>query len=164
MCHSAHGRFDVRTDPVSTVQNLVQPMDPHLQNAWGVTNSPGGPPPWVADCNYRLSTLDDCNGVKQGFDRDNPVCLPTEQRTARRPRPGWYGIPIAGFSILAGSATVPAIRNDCGLEPGRRSDRCRSSTGDSCRRQFFERCALQRPRLRHQSTSMAISWIELLMS
>jgi hypothetical protein len=33
-------------------------MDPHLQNAWGVTKLPGSPL-WVADCNYRLYTLYD---------------------------------------------------------------------------------------------------------
>jgi hypothetical protein len=71
---------------VLTVQNLVQPMDPHLQNAWRVTNSPGGLL-WVTDCSYRLSARDDCNGVKQGLTATS--CLPTEQRTVRQPRPGW---------------------------------------------------------------------------
>jgi hypothetical protein len=53
----------VRTDLVSNTQNLVQPKDPNLQNAWGVANSPGGPL-WVADNGDGLSTLYDGNGVK----------------------------------------------------------------------------------------------------
>jgi hypothetical protein len=38
----------IRTDLVSNVQNLVQPMDPNLQNAWGVANAPFSPL-WVSD-------------------------------------------------------------------------------------------------------------------
>jgi uncharacterized protein (TIGR03118 family) len=96
----------VRTDLVSNTQNLVQPLDPNLQNAWGVANSPGGPL-WVADNNDGLSTLYDGNGVKQNL----VVTIPLP--TGRTPPPaaaptGLVWNPTTGFTFTVGTATVAA--------------------------------------------------------
>jgi uncharacterized protein (TIGR03118 family) len=96
----------VRTDLVSNTQNLVQPLDPNLQNAWGVANSPGGPL-WVADNNDGLSTLYDGNGVKTNL----VVAIPLP--TGRTPPPaaaptGLVWNPTTGFTFTVGTATVAA--------------------------------------------------------
>ena len=97
----------VRTDLVSNLQNLVQPKDPDLQNAWGVANAPGGPL-WVSDNNDGLSTLYDGNGVKQGLTVTIP--LPAGQSTPPTATPtGMVWNPTGGFPITVGTATAPAI-------------------------------------------------------
>jgi uncharacterized protein (TIGR03118 family) len=102
-----HGRTAyIRTDLVSNVQNLVQPMDPNLQNAWGVANAPGGAL-WVSDNNDGLSTLYDGNGVKIGL----TVTIPLPARRAPPPAAAPTGIvwnPTTGFPITVNPTTVPA--------------------------------------------------------
>jgi uncharacterized protein (TIGR03118 family) len=97
----------VRTDLVSNVQNLVQPMDPNLQNAWGVANAPGGPL-WVSDNNDGLATLYDGNGVKSGL----TVTIPLPAGRAPPPAAAPTGLvwnPTTSFPITVGPTTVPAI-------------------------------------------------------
>ena len=96
----------VRTDLVSNTQNLVQPKDPNLQNAWGVANSPGGPL-WVADNGDGLSTLYDGNGVKSGL----TVTIPLPPGRVAPPAAAPTGLvwnPTSGFPITVGATTVPA--------------------------------------------------------
>lgn len=97
----------LRTDLLSNVQNLVQPKDPDLQNAWGVANFPGGPL-WVADNNDGLSTLYDGNGVKQGL----KVMIPLPPSRTAPPAAAPTGMvwnPTRSFPITVGSTTAPAI-------------------------------------------------------
>jgi uncharacterized protein (TIGR03118 family) len=97
----------IRTDLVSNVQNLVQPMDPNLQNSWGVANAPGGPL-WVSDNNDGLSTLYDGNGVK--IDLTVSIPLPTGRASPPAAAPtGLVWNSTTGFSITVGPTTVPAI-------------------------------------------------------
>jgi uncharacterized protein (TIGR03118 family) len=96
----------VRTDLVSNTQNLVQPKDPNLQNAWGVASSPGGPL-WVADNNDGLSTLYDGNGVKSAL----TVTIPLPAGRAAPPAAAPTGLvwnPTTGFTITVGTTTAPA--------------------------------------------------------
>jgi uncharacterized protein (TIGR03118 family) len=96
----------IRTDLVSNTQNLVQPMDKNLQNAWGVANAPGGPL-WVSDNNDGLSTLYDGNGVKSGL----TVTIPLPPGRATPPAAAPTGLvwnPTTGFPITVGPTTVPA--------------------------------------------------------
>lgn len=96
----------IRTDLVSNLQNLVQPADPNLQNAWGVANSPGGPL-WVADNNDGLSTIYDGNGVKTNL----TVTIPLPAGRAAPPAAAPTGLvwnPTTGFKITVGTATAPA--------------------------------------------------------
>jgi uncharacterized protein (TIGR03118 family) len=96
----------LRTDLVSNTQNLVQPKDPNLQNAWGVANSPGGPL-WVSDNNDGLSTLYDGNGVKQGLTVTIPVPAGRAAPPAATPT-GMVWNPTSGFAITVGATSVPA--------------------------------------------------------
>jgi uncharacterized protein (TIGR03118 family) len=96
----------LRTNLVSNLQNLVQPKDPDLQNAWGVANMPGGPL-WVADNNDGRSTLYDGNGVKQGL----KVMIPLPPGRTAPPAAAPTGMvwnPTSSFPITVGSTTVPA--------------------------------------------------------
>jgi uncharacterized protein (TIGR03118 family) len=96
----------VRTDLLSNTQNLVQPKDPNLQNAWGVANSPGGPL-WVADNGDGLSTLYDGNGVKSGL----TVTIPLPPGRVAPPAAAPTGLvwnPTSGLPITVGATTVPA--------------------------------------------------------
>jgi uncharacterized protein (TIGR03118 family) len=114
---------------VSDLQNLAQPADPNLQNAWGVANAPGGPL-WVSDNNDGLSTLYDGNGVKTNLTITVP--LPAGQSatpatssaagqsaTPATPSPagqsattstptGMVWNPTTAFTITAGATTAPA--------------------------------------------------------
>jgi hypothetical protein len=97
----------VRTDLVSNTQNLVQPKDPNLQNAWGVANAPGGAL-WVSDNNDGLSTLYDGNGVKQGL----VVTIPLPPGRVAPPAAAPTGLvwnPTTGFTFTVGGTTVPAV-------------------------------------------------------
>jgi uncharacterized protein (TIGR03118 family) len=97
----------VRTDLVSNTQNLVQPADPSLQNAWGVANAPGGPL-WVSDNNSGLSTLYDGNGMKVGLTVTIP--LPPSRKAPPPAAPtGIIWNPTSGFRITVGQTIVPAI-------------------------------------------------------
>lgn len=88
----------LRTDLVSNVQNLVQPADPDLQNAWGVANAPGGAL-WVSDNNDGLSTLYDGNGVKQGL----VVTIPAGAASTPPSTPtGMVWNPTTGFPVTPG--------------------------------------------------------------
>ena len=94
--HSAY----IRTDLVSNTQNLVQPKDPDLQNAWGVANVPDGPL-WISDNNAGVATLHDGNGVKQGL----TVTIPLPPGRVAPPPAAPTGMvwnPTAGFTITAG--------------------------------------------------------------
>jgi hypothetical protein len=126
----------VRTDLVSNTKNLVQPLDPQLQNAWGVANAPGGAL-WVSDNNDGLSTLYDGNGVKQGLvvtiplppgKVAPPAAAPTgmvwNPTTASRLR--WAGQPSRRLSF--------SIRRTERLSPGTRPSI--RSPPDSRRRQL----------------------------
>jgi hypothetical protein len=120
---------------VLTVQNLIQAMDPHLQNAWGVANSPGGPL-WIANNSYRLFTLCDCNGVKQGLTTTIPMPADRAALPAAAPA-GMVRMAHRGLPDHGGLDDRPGDQhfryggwNDCGLELGRRSDRRRGSTGE----------------------------------
>jgi uncharacterized protein (TIGR03118 family) len=96
----------IRTDLVSNVQNLVQPMDSNLQNAWGVANAPGGPL-WVSDNNDGLSTLYDGNGAKINL----TVTIPLPAGRAAPPAAAPTGIvwnPTTAFKITVGAASAPA--------------------------------------------------------
>jgi uncharacterized protein (TIGR03118 family) len=96
----------VRTNLDSNTQNLVQPLDPQLQNAWGVANAPGGAL-WVADNNDGLSTLYDGNGVKQGLVVTIP--LPPGQTPPPAAAPtGLVWNPTTGFTFTVNGTTVPA--------------------------------------------------------
>lgn len=96
----------VRTDLVSDLQNLAQPADPNLQNAWGVANAPGGAL-WVSDNNDGLSTLYDGNGVKTNLTVTIPLPAGKSPPTTATPT-GMVWNPTTAFTITAGSATVPA--------------------------------------------------------
>jgi uncharacterized protein (TIGR03118 family) len=96
----------IRTDLVSNVANLAQPMDPNLQNAWGVANSPGGPL-WVSDNNDGLSTLYDGNGAKIGLTVTIPLPAGRTAPPAAAPT-GLVWNPTTGFTITVGPTTVPA--------------------------------------------------------
>ena len=97
----------IRTDLVSNVQNLVQPMDKNLQNAWGVANAPNSPL-WVSDNNAGLATLYDGNGVKQGL----TVTIPLPAGRAAPPPAAPTGMvwnATSGFPIpVVGAKPVPA--------------------------------------------------------
>jgi uncharacterized protein (TIGR03118 family) len=96
----------IRTDLVSNTRNLAQPMDPNLQNAWGVANAPGGPL-WVSDNNDGLSTLYDGNGVKINLTVTIP--LPAGRATPPASTPtGMVWNPTTGFPITVGATTAPA--------------------------------------------------------
>jgi uncharacterized protein (TIGR03118 family) len=96
----------IRTDLVSNLQNLVQPIDPNLQNAWGVANAPGGAL-WVSDNNDGLSTLYDGNGVKIGLTVTIPLPAGRAPPPAAAPT-GMVWNPTTGFPITVGPTTVPA--------------------------------------------------------
>jgi uncharacterized protein (TIGR03118 family) len=96
----------IRTDLVSNTQNLVQPADPNLQNAWGVASAPGGPL-WVSDNNDGLSTLYDGNGAKINL----TVTIPLPAGRAAPPAAAPTGMvwnPTTAFTITNGTATAPA--------------------------------------------------------
>jgi uncharacterized protein (TIGR03118 family) len=96
----------IRTDLVSNTQNLAEPLDPNLQNAWGVANAPGGPL-WVSDNNDGLSTLYDGNGVKTNL----TITVPLPAGRAAPPAAAPTGLvwnPTSGFTITVGTTTVPA--------------------------------------------------------
>jgi len=101
-----NGAVYVRTDLVSDLQNLAQPADPNLQNAWGVASAPGGAL-WVSDNNDGLSTLYDGNGVK------NPLTITIPLPPGKAPPPaaaptGMVWNPTTAFTVTAGSASAPA--------------------------------------------------------
>jgi uncharacterized protein (TIGR03118 family) len=96
----------IRTDLVSNLQNLVQPADPNLQNAWGVANAPGGPL-WVSDNNDGLATLYDGNGAKINL----TVTIPLPAGRAAPPAAAPTGMvwnPTTAFTITAGTVSAPA--------------------------------------------------------
>jgi uncharacterized protein (TIGR03118 family) len=96
----------IRTDLLSNVQNLVQPKDLSLQNAWGVANAPGGPL-WVSDNGDGLSTLYDGNGAKVNL----TVTIPLPAGRAAPPAAAPTGMvwnPTTAFTITAGTTTAPA--------------------------------------------------------
>lgn len=96
----------VRTDLVSNLQNLVQPKDPNLQNAWGVANSPGGPL-WVSDNNDGLATLYDGDGAKINLTVTVP--LPAGRATPPASTPtGMVWNPTTAFKITVGTTSAPA--------------------------------------------------------
>jgi uncharacterized protein (TIGR03118 family) len=96
----------IRADLVSNVQNLVRPMDPNLQNSWGVANAPGGPL-WVSDNNDGLSTLYDGNGVKIGLTVTIPLPAGLAPPPAAAPT-GMVWNPTTGFPITVSPNTVSA--------------------------------------------------------
>jgi uncharacterized protein (TIGR03118 family) len=96
----------VLTNLVANTKNLVQPLDPQLQNAWGVANAPGGPL-WVSDNNDGLSTLYDGNGVKQGLVVTIPLPAGKVPPPAAAPT-GMVWNPTTSFPITVGSTTAPA--------------------------------------------------------
>lgn len=95
----------IRTDLVSNVQNLAQPADPNLQNAWGVANAPNSPL-WVSDNNDGFSTLYDGNGVKTNLTVTIPLPAGRAPPPAATPT-GMVWNPTAGFTIT-GATTAPA--------------------------------------------------------
>jgi uncharacterized protein (TIGR03118 family) len=100
------GAVYVRTDLVSDLQNLAQPADPNLQNAWGVANAPGGAL-WVSDNNDGLSTLYDGNGVKTNLTITVP--LPAGKSAPPPAAPtGMVWNPTTAFTVTVGSTTVPS--------------------------------------------------------
>jgi uncharacterized protein (TIGR03118 family) len=96
----------IRTDLVSDLQNLVQPADPNLQNAWGVANAPAGAL-WISDNNDGLSTLYDGNGVKTNLTITVPLPAGRAPPPAAAPT-GMVWNPTTAFTITVGSTTVPA--------------------------------------------------------
>ena len=96
----------IRTDLVSNTQNLVQPADPNLQNAWGVANAPNSPL-WVSDNNDGLSTLYDGNGVKTNLTVTIPLPAGRTPPPAAAPT-GLVWNPTTAFTITAGATTAPA--------------------------------------------------------
>lgn len=96
----------VRTDLLSNTQNLVQPKDVQLQNAWGVANTPGGPL-WVSDNNDGLATLYDGNGVRNG-NLTVTIPLPSSSSSAAAAPTGMVWNPTSGFPITVGATTAPA--------------------------------------------------------
>jgi uncharacterized protein (TIGR03118 family) len=96
----------IRTDLVSNLQDLAQPKDPNLQNAWGVANAPGGAL-WVSDNNDGLSTLYDGNGVKVGLTVAIPLPPGRSPPPAAAPT-GMVWNPTTGFQIKVGSTTAAA--------------------------------------------------------
>jgi uncharacterized protein (TIGR03118 family) len=94
----------VRTDLVSNTQNLAQPADPSLQNAWGVASAPGGPL-WVSDNNDGLSTLYDGTGAKVNL----TVTIPLPAGRAAPPAATPTGLvwnPTTAFTITANGVTA----------------------------------------------------------
>jgi uncharacterized protein (TIGR03118 family) len=94
------GAVYLRTDLVSDLQNLAQPADPNLQNAWGVANAPGGPL-WVSDNNDGLSTLYDGNGVKTNL----TITIPLPAAQAATPAAAQSATPAAAQSATPATAT-----------------------------------------------------------
>jgi uncharacterized protein (TIGR03118 family) len=97
----------VRTDLVSNTAKLVQPLDPQLQNAWGVANAPGGPL-WISDNNDGLSTLYDGNGKKQGLVITIPLPPGRVAPPAAAPT-GMVWNPTSGFTFMVGGVTAAAV-------------------------------------------------------
>ncbi|HEY2529422.1 MAG TPA: TIGR03118 family protein [Xanthobacteraceae bacterium] len=97
----------VRTDLVSNTANLVQPLGPQLQNAWGVANAPGGPL-WISDNNDGLSTLYDGNGKKQGLVITIPLPPGRVAPPAAAPT-GMVWNPTSGFTFTVGGVTAAAV-------------------------------------------------------
>jgi len=109
---AGNGAVYLRTDLVSDLQNLAQPADPNLQNAWGVANSPGGPL-WVSDNNDGLSTLYDGNGVKTNL----TITIPLPAAQSATSAAGQSATPAAGQSTTpaAGQSATPATATPTGM-------------------------------------------------
>ena len=73
--HNRPNRYVV-TNLTSDIQGVAPNTDPVLQNAWGVTFTPGASPFWIADNATGCSTLYDGSGVPQPQPTPRQVKLP----------------------------------------------------------------------------------------
>jgi uncharacterized protein (TIGR03118 family) len=119
---SRSNRFVV-TNLTSNLKGAAQNMDPVLQNAWGVTFSPGASPFWIADNATGCSTLYDGQGaiastlqVKiplPGGSIPNTACKPATSNASPTPAAPtgvvWNPNPNPNFLVPNQSTSTPAV-------------------------------------------------------
>lgn len=85
------------TPLVSNIASMAPLQDKNLQNAWGITRSPGGGPWWVSNNNSGTSTLYSTNGLTATI-----VAIPPN---------GFVTVPPPGFEPNATSAPTGIVFN-----------------------------------------------------
>jgi len=98
--HVHEADFFTQTNLVSDVLPAVNPADPHLKNAWGISNLPGSPF-WVSSNQKGLALLYDGKGVKRPLE----VAIPGAGGDDAAP---------TGQVANAGSGFVVSVKNPDG--------------------------------------------------